>query len=208
MMTTNVTTDSSGAPRRRAGWAAWLLLVPLMLWLFVFVIAPSGIMLFYSFCQRGELGEIKVAFTTQDINGNGRIDGNEANQPPRSTTFDNYRRVFDPGFNPRRPYDSRGVPMYLVIIGKALLYGAIIGAMSAVASWLLRVDDPMAMPRRRQLIRWLGAVVLVVIMLILNSRIESLINHLGWSEWTRLPLRAMKPRSSLRSHPSGRFTPG
>ncbi|WP_437676347.1 ABC transporter permease [Sorangium sp. So ce131] len=45
-------------PQRRPGLRGWLLLAPLLLWLVAFVVAPTGIMLVYSFCQRDELGQV------------------------------------------------------------------------------------------------------------------------------------------------------
>ncbi|MGK4008253.1 ABC transporter permease [Sorangium sp. So ce1036] len=44
--------------RRRPGLFGWLLLAPLLVWLLAFVVAPTGIMLVYSFCQRDELGQV------------------------------------------------------------------------------------------------------------------------------------------------------
>lgn len=58
---------------RRAGKSAWLLLAPLLVWLFAFVIAPTAILFVYSFCQRDELGRVVFSFT-----------------------LDNFRRVADP----------------------------------------------------------------------------------------------------------------
>ena len=57
----------------RASWRAWLLLAPMLGWLALFVIAPTAILLVYSFCDRDELGRIVFSFT-----------------------LDNYRRVLDP----------------------------------------------------------------------------------------------------------------
>ena len=59
--------------RRSPGWLGWLLIAPMVLWLFAFVVAPSTILLVYSFCDRDELGRVVFDFT-----------------------FDNYRRVVDP----------------------------------------------------------------------------------------------------------------
>ncbi len=52
---------------------SWLLLAPALLWLALFVIAPTAILFVYSFCDRDELGRVVYAFT-----------------------WDNYRRVIDP----------------------------------------------------------------------------------------------------------------
>ncbi|AKT36998.1 ABC transporter permease [Chondromyces crocatus] len=48
---------------RRPGLRGWLLFAPLMLWLGAFVIAPTAIMLVYSFCQRDELGQVVFEFS-------------------------------------------------------------------------------------------------------------------------------------------------
>ena len=50
--------------QRVAGAAAWILLAPLLLWITAFVVAPTIIMLVYSFCQRGTLGGVVYHFTT------------------------------------------------------------------------------------------------------------------------------------------------
>ncbi|WP_438007199.1 ABC transporter permease [Sorangium sp. So ce321] len=44
--------------QRRPGVRGWLLLAPLLLWLVAFVVAPTAIMLVYSFCERDELGQV------------------------------------------------------------------------------------------------------------------------------------------------------
>lgn len=44
--------------RRPPGLRGWLLFSPLLLWLCAFVIAPTAIMIVYSFCQRDELGQV------------------------------------------------------------------------------------------------------------------------------------------------------
>jgi spermidine/putrescine transport system permease protein len=193
-MTTIVeaTDTTSGPPRRRAGLMAWLLLSPLLLWLVLFVIVPSGIMLVYSFCQRGELGEAKVSFHTQDINGNGRVDPGEADKPPRLTALDNYRRVFDPSFNPRRPDAKRGAPLYLVIMGKAALYGVVIGLMTmgvARATWR---EDSQGIPTRRRVLRWLAVTVAIGVLYACNDRVEHRIDSRSWDEWAKLVPRAIK----------------
>src|ERR1043165_1632308 len=60
---------------RRPGLRGWLLLSPLMVWMFAFVVAPTLIMLVYSFCQRDELGQVVFELT-----------------------FSNYARVADPTY--------------------------------------------------------------------------------------------------------------
>jgi len=59
--------------RRTPRWRAWLLLLPMVTWLVLFVVAPTAILLVYSFCERDEVGRVLFTFT-----------------------LDNYRRVFDP----------------------------------------------------------------------------------------------------------------
>lgn len=44
--------------QRPPGLRGWLLFSPLLLWLLAFVVAPTAIMLVYSFCQRDELGQV------------------------------------------------------------------------------------------------------------------------------------------------------
>jgi spermidine/putrescine transport system permease protein len=63
------------APTRRPGLFGWLVMAPMLLWLFAFVVAPTAILAVYSFCQRDELGQIVYDFS-----------------------WDNYRRVFDPTY--------------------------------------------------------------------------------------------------------------
>jgi spermidine/putrescine transport system permease protein len=58
--------------QRRPGLRGWLLMSPLFAWLAAFVIAPTAIMLVYSFCTRDELGQVVFEFT-----------------------LDNFKRVFD-----------------------------------------------------------------------------------------------------------------
>ena len=55
---------SGPVKQRPASTAAWLLLAPLLLWVAAFVVAPTVIMLVYSFCQRGTLGGVIYDFTT------------------------------------------------------------------------------------------------------------------------------------------------
>jgi len=72
--------ESTGfaAPRgrqREPGSAAWALIAPLLLWIAAFVVAPTVIMLAYSFGRRGTLGGVVFDFT-----------------------LDNYTAVFDPTY--------------------------------------------------------------------------------------------------------------
>lgn len=50
------------SPRARG----WLLMAPLLLWLFAFVVAPTAIMFVYSFCQRDELGQVVFDFSLEN----------------------------------------------------------------------------------------------------------------------------------------------
>ena len=61
--------DPSGTRRPRL--FGWLLMTPMLLWLFAFVVAPTLILLVYSFCERDDLGQVVYSFT-----------------------WDNYRRIF------------------------------------------------------------------------------------------------------------------
>jgi spermidine/putrescine transport system permease protein len=46
--------------------SAMLLLSPMALWLLAFVVAPTAVMLVYSFAQRDELGEVVYSFTLEN----------------------------------------------------------------------------------------------------------------------------------------------
>ncbi len=56
--------------QRRPGWAAWLLLTPLLVWLLAFVVAPAAILVAYSFAERDELGRVGFGFSLENY---GRI---------------------------------------------------------------------------------------------------------------------------------------
>jgi len=58
---------ATNAPGKRG----WLLMLPLFTWLIAFVIAPTAIMLVYSFCERDDIGQVVFQFT-----------------------WDNYQRIF------------------------------------------------------------------------------------------------------------------
>lgn len=53
--------DTTGT--RRPGLLGWLLMAPMLAWLTAFVVAPTIILLVYSFCQRDDLGQVVYAFT-------------------------------------------------------------------------------------------------------------------------------------------------
>lgn len=52
--------------RKRAGWVAWGLMLPVAAWLAAFVLAPAAIMVVYSFCTRDELGEVVYQFSADN----------------------------------------------------------------------------------------------------------------------------------------------
>ncbi|MGH8046523.1 MAG: ABC transporter permease [Chthoniobacterales bacterium] len=54
---------SSSAYERRPGWGAWLFMAPLLAWLVLFVVAPSLLLVVYSFLERDSLGRIVWNFT-------------------------------------------------------------------------------------------------------------------------------------------------
>lgn len=62
----------SSAYERRPGWGAWLFMAPLLFWLVIFVIAPTILLVVYSFAERDALGRVVFNFT-----------------------WDNYLRAFD-----------------------------------------------------------------------------------------------------------------
>ncbi len=57
--------DLSGS-KQRPGLMGWLLMAPMVLWLFAFVVAPTLILAVYSFCQRDELGQIVYEFSWEN----------------------------------------------------------------------------------------------------------------------------------------------
>jgi spermidine/putrescine transport system permease protein len=62
-MTPEVTANlAAGRPRLRG----WLLMSPLLVWLGLFVIAPTAVMLVYSFCERDELGQVVFQFNLKN----------------------------------------------------------------------------------------------------------------------------------------------
>jgi spermidine/putrescine transport system permease protein len=65
--------ESSGL--RRPTLRAWLLLAPMLAWLFLFAVVPLAILAVYSFCQRDDIGRIVFSFT-----------------------WENYARAFDAGY--------------------------------------------------------------------------------------------------------------
>jgi spermidine/putrescine transport system permease protein len=55
---------TSDAPR--ASFRAWLMLSPLLVWLAIFVVAPTAILLVYSFLTHGDAGEVHWHFTLEN----------------------------------------------------------------------------------------------------------------------------------------------
>ncbi len=56
----------SAAFERRPGWGAWLFMAPLLLWLVLFVVAPSILLIVYSFAERDTLGRVVFNFTWEN----------------------------------------------------------------------------------------------------------------------------------------------
>ena len=65
-MRTDATTVTAAAATSGRPLIAWLLIAPLFLWVAAFVVAPTLIMLVYSFCQRGTLGGVVFTFTLEN----------------------------------------------------------------------------------------------------------------------------------------------
>ena len=57
---------ATSSTRRQPGTTGWLLLSPMLLWLGLFVVAPTAILFVYSFCQRDELGQVVFEFTWEN----------------------------------------------------------------------------------------------------------------------------------------------
>jgi spermidine/putrescine transport system permease protein len=66
MRLSGVAVPTPSSTQKHPSAAAWLLLAPLLLWLALFVIAPTLIMVVYSFCQRGTLGGVEFHFTLEN----------------------------------------------------------------------------------------------------------------------------------------------
>jgi len=63
MTTTADPRAAIASTQRQPGTTGWLLLSPMLLWLGLFVVAPTAILFVYSFCQRDELGQVVFEFT-------------------------------------------------------------------------------------------------------------------------------------------------
>jgi spermidine/putrescine transport system permease protein len=57
---------AAASTQRQPGATGWLLLSPMLLWLGLFVVAPTAILFVYSFCQRDELGQVVFEFTWEN----------------------------------------------------------------------------------------------------------------------------------------------
>jgi spermidine/putrescine transport system permease protein len=66
MRTSVVTFAAPAGNQRLPNRTCWLLIAPLLLWLALFVVAPTLIMLVYSFCARGTLGGVVFRFTLEN----------------------------------------------------------------------------------------------------------------------------------------------
>lgn len=56
----------SGTYTRRPRWGAWLFMSPLLLWLLLFVVVPTALIVVYSFASKNSLGEIQFDFTLKN----------------------------------------------------------------------------------------------------------------------------------------------
>src|SRR4051812_9772022 len=63
MRAATTTVTAPAAAQRAPGLPGWLLLSPLLAWIALFVVAPTAIMLVYSFGRRGTLGGVVLEFT-------------------------------------------------------------------------------------------------------------------------------------------------
>ena len=54
------------ASGRRPGWAAWVLLAPLLAWLLLLVVLPTAVIVVFSFCRRAPLGSVVYEFTLEN----------------------------------------------------------------------------------------------------------------------------------------------
>jgi len=66
MTTTADPRAATATIQRQPGATGWLLLSPMLLWLGLFVVAPTAILFVYSFCQRDELGQVVFSFTWEN----------------------------------------------------------------------------------------------------------------------------------------------
>ena len=114
---------SSEHPRgRRPGLTGWLLLLPVLLWLFAFVVAPTLILLFASFTQADEFTGLPVF--------------RPAGAEDAELTTENYRRIVldEDGNFLRKDRDGSTelAAPYLRVFGNSLLYAGITTALCVV----------------------------------------------------------------------------
>lgn len=127
MTPTNERPEELQGQKRPASPTAWLLFSPLLLWLAIFVVAPTAILFVYSFCQRDELGQVVFSFS-----------------------LDNYQRVFartdefreppDPAVIakmslPQRIGDYLDRRVYLKIFLQSILYAGLTTIICALAGY-------------------------------------------------------------------------
>jgi spermidine/putrescine transport system permease protein len=91
----------------------WMLMLPLLLWLGLFVIAPTAVMLLYSFCERDEIGQVVYEYS-----------------------LDNYRRIFRP--NPDNPWLYLQIVGRSIGWGLAAAAAvwAVVGSTTGVRAWV------------------------------------------------------------------------
>src|ERR1700690_4167296 len=66
MRTSGIAFSAPSGRQQPPSLTAWLLIAPLLLWLGLFVVAPTLIMLVYSVCARGTLGGVELRFTLEN----------------------------------------------------------------------------------------------------------------------------------------------
>jgi spermidine/putrescine transport system permease protein len=117
----DVSGKAVGPPGKRSDWVAWLLLSPLLIWLVLFVVIPTALLVVYSFAK-----------------------SNVYNQPAWEFTWENYRRIFEPG------------TPYLSIIWQSLVYAGL------TALLCLLIGYPVAYFIGRSSERWRNLLMLLV----------------------------------------------
>ncbi len=116
-------------PQSKPNLAAWSLLTPMLLWLLIFVIAPTAILFVYSFGQTDDVGQV--------------IRPDNVNQ-----SFDNYRRIVA-----REPQDEAPWPhflserRYVWILLRSIWYAGLATLACVVIGYPIafvigRIDDP------------------------------------------------------------------
>ncbi|HSV13764.1 MAG TPA: ABC transporter permease [Tepidisphaeraceae bacterium] len=100
---------------QRPGIPATFLMLPILLWLLLLVVAPTVILVVYSFCDRDEMGQVVFSFT-----------------------LDNYRRIFDPDLTPvfAKAAGAGAIGAVLLAIARRTFAGARIGFVLAFSGYL------------------------------------------------------------------------